>query len=411
MVNPAELKGADYNPRTMPPAEMAALKRSIKEMGFVENIVANKKKGRENIVIGGHQRLKAALELGMETVPVFYVELDEAQEKVLNLALNRISGRWDDDKLGQIIYDLKNNDLIKASGFGEDEISKIIDSLALEDDEMNETEKEVVEAESKPGEIYELGRHRLICGDTTDPEVWQKLLDGKKADLIFTDPPYNVNYHSKHEGLMDDEKESIKNDNLTDVEFNDLINKSFRNMMDFVKNGASFYICSGWSSYPQFLKSMIENGFVHSGVIIWVKNTGSMGFNDYRYKHEWVVKAKKDTGKPKGGGMIYGWKAGASHKFYGGRDEFDVWEMPRKSVVNYLHPTEKPDWLAMRAMRNSSRIDAVVVDPFGGSGSTLIAAEKTGRVARLIELDPKFCDVIRKRWAEYNNKILTLKND
>ena len=409
MIPPSELKAADYNPRTIDEKEMAALKRSIQELGFVENIVANKHEGRENIIIGGHQRWRAATELGIEKVPVFFVDLDTEKEKILNLALNRISGEWDESKLGEIIYGLKENDMIRASGFGEDEISKIIDGLMLEPDKEDDETPELEEPSSKLGEIYQLGKHRLICGDCTDPSVWEKLLEGEKVDLVFTDPPYNVNYHSRGGNLNSKGNESIQNDNLTAEQFDHLINGAFKNMFDSAKNGASFYICSGWSSYPQFLQTMIQHGFVHSGVIIWVKNTASMGFNDYRYKHEWIAKAKKDESKVKAGGIVYGWKDGASHKFFGERNEFDVWEMPRKSTINYLHPTEKPDWLAMRAMRNSTRINQTVADPFGGSGSTMIAAEKAGRRAFLIELDPKFCDVIRQRWAEYNNRLLRIK--
>ncbi len=161
------------------------------------------------------------------------------------------------------------------------------------------------------------------------------------------------------------------------------------------KIGAALYICSGWSSYPQFLESMLKNGFQHSGVIIWVKNVASMGWNDYRYKHEWIAKAKKVEPKT-AEGIIYGWKSG-THKF-NGEGEFDVWEMPRKAVTKYLHPTEKPDWLPMRAMRNSTDRGEIVLDPFSGSGSVMAAADKCGRRAFMIELDPRFCDVIRDRW-------------
>lgn len=179
-------------------------------------------------------------------------------------------------------------------------------------------------------------------------------------------------------------------------------------MFEAARPGASFYICSGWSSYPDFREAMKRHGFHHSGVIIWAKDVPSMGHNDYRYKHEWIAKAQKgapkekpEPKKKKAGSIIYGWKEGAPHQWNGAM-EYDVWDMPRKAVTKYLHPTEKPDWLAMRAIRNSTKRDDIILDPFGGSGSTLAAAHKTERRAMLIELDPRFCDVIRKRWERLN---------
>lgn len=193
---------------------------------------------------------------------------------------------------------------------------------------------------------------------------------------------------------------------MSNEDFQKLIDDAFYNMLQNLRTGGAGYFCSGWSSYPAFLEALKKHGFEHSGVIIWVKNVASMGWNDYRYKHEWIVKAKK--GKPeekkKGLGFIYGWKKGGKHDFFGDKGEFDVWEMPRKAVTKYLHPTEKPDWLPMRAIRNSTKRDGIVLDPFAGSGSTMEAAEKTGRRAFLIEYDPKFCDVIRRRYEHFKPK-------
>ncbi len=411
------LKRADYNPRTMPDSEMASLKKSILAFGFVEPIIVNEHPDRYGVVIGGHQRLTAIESLvaagtipnGLVKdegtlsylVPVSLVELSLDDEKLLNLALNKIKGVWDDEKLSSIILELKENVHIPASGFREDEISKILDELL--DDDLIEEEPEDTNAEprSKLGEIYELGNHRLICGDSTDPEVYRSLLGKEKVDMVFTDPPYNVNYHSRGEKLEDQGLEKIKNDNMTSDEFKVFIDGAFSAMMLPVREGASFYICSGWSSYPQFLSSMEKNGFKHSGVIIWVKNVPSMGWNDYRYKHEWIAKALKPDAKT-AESIVYGWKQG-THMFYG-EGEYDVWEMPRKATARYLHPTEKPDWLCMRALRNSTKRNDIVLDPFAGSGSTMSAAEKTGRRAYMIELDPKFCDVIRDRWEKLNSK-------
>jgi DNA modification methylase len=399
----SELKRADYNPRIMPDTEMAALKTSIKTFGFVEPIVVNRSKERYGVLVGGHQRLSAleallaggtvptgiieSEEKGVYLVPASFVELSAEDEKLLNLALNKIKGKWDDEKLAEIIIALKEDPHIPASGFREEEISRILDQTLNDDDEEEEPIDEMTEPRSKFGEVYELGQHRLICGDSTDPETYRALLGKEKADMIFTDPPYNVNYHSRGEKLKSEELEKIKNDNMTPEEFQKLIDGAFYSMCMHSKEGASFYICSGWSSYPQFLQSILKNEFHHSGLIIWVKNVPSMGWNDYRYKHE---------------SIIYGWKNG-THSFYGD-NEYDVWEMPRKATARYLHPTEKPDWLAMRALRNSTKRNDIVLDPFAGSGSTMTAAEKVGRRAYMIELDPKFCDVIRDRWERVSKQ-------
>ena len=413
-----ELRRAEYNPRIMPAQEMAALKQSIKTFGFVEPVVVNQHQceecgDRRNILVGGHQRTSAVDEMisenagaeikGIETadgtalVPAMPVDLHLADEKLLNLALNKIRGRWDEAKLAEIIVELKESPRIPATGFKEDEISRILDASLPDDAEEEGGIGIAKEARSKLGEIYELGEHRLICGDATDPTIYQKLLGDMRAEMIFTDPPYNVNYHSRGKKLKEEEAENIKNDNLEADAFRHLIDASFQQMFAYAMEGAPFYICSGWSSYPQFLESMLKNGFQHSGVIIWVKNVPSMGWNDYRYKHEWIARAKKPDRKT-AEGIVYGWKKG-THKFFGD-NEFDVWEMPRKAVTEYLHPTEKPDWLAMRALRNSTKRNDIVLDPFAGSGTTGAVAERLGMETVLIEMNPAYCEMIRDRLAQ-----------
>lgn len=396
-----DLKRAEYNPRTMPDVEMESLMRSIETHGFVEPIVVNVNKDRYGVIVGGHQRLTAVEKLlakdavkglemkdGFWMIPCFEVDLTLEAEKQLNIALNKIHGKFDEDKLYTLIVEMKESPTLPTTGFREDEISKILDRNMPEDDEP---EKLVLEGEpmSKPGEIYELGEHRLICGDSTDPIVYQKLFGSIRPDMIWTDPPYNVAYEGKTE-----EKMTIKNDKLNPIQFKNLIDSAFACMLQVAKQGAPFYICSGWSSYPQFLDSMLKNGFYHSGVIIWVKNNATFGFNDYNYKHEWIAKAKKPEPKM-AESIVYGWKEG-THHFYAD-NEFDVWEMPRRTA-NRNHPTEKPDWLIMRAIRNSTKRGDIVLDCFSGSGSVMSACEKTGRRAFMIELDPKYCDAIRRRW-------------
>lgn len=398
-----DLVRADYNPRVMPEAEMQSLMKSIETHGFVEPIVVNVNKERYGVVVGGHQRMTAIEKLvarnveikgikadkdGAFSIPCFEVDLDLEAEKQLNIALNKIHGKFDEDKIYNLIVEMKDSPTLPSTGFREDEISRILDRNMPEETDDGGTGLPA-EPRSKPGEIYELGEHRLICGDATDPETYQKLFGSIRPDMLWTDPPYNVAYEGKT-----DEKMTIKNDKLTEVDFKELVDKSFAAILATMKLGAPMYICSGWASYPQFLDSMLKNGFYHSGVIIWVKNSAVMGFRDYKTKHEWIAKAKKVDGR-QAQAIVYGWKEG-SHPFYGS-NEFDVWEMPRRTA-NRNHPTEKPDWLIMRAVRNSTKRGEIVLDPFAGSGSLMSAADKTGRRAFMIELDPKFCDVIRDRW-------------
>src|SRR3990167_8156473 len=400
-----DLQFADYTPRKITDSQFRKLRASLREFGFVEPVVVNRHPGRENVIVGGHMRVRAAIAEAMTEAPCFFVDLDPQKEKLLNIALNRISGDWDEEKLAEMVYKLNEEGAdLTLSGFEEHEVSRILDDvMQVEEEEPEEIPPPPDVATSVPGEVYELGPHRLICGDSTDPEVWEKLMAGVKADMVFTDPPYNVNYKSRSQALMDGGKESIKNDAMTVEAFDAFMDQCFARLFSNAREGAVFYVCTGWSSFPAFVAKMNANGFHLSGIIIWVKDNASMGWNDYRYKHEQIIKAEKKGVKAVG--IIYGWKEGESHRFNGDRDEYDVWEAPRKSTSEYLHPTEKPDWLVMRAIRNSCQRGDVIVDPFGGSGSTLAAAHKMGRRAFMIELDPKFCDVIRERWTKMQGKV------
>lgn len=428
-----DLKRADYNPRIMPDAEMQSLMESIQTHGFVEPIVVNVNKERYGVIVGGHQRLTAVEKLltkgiaikGLESkkldektvataltgiptydilIPAFEVDLTLEAEKQLNIGLNKIHGKFDEDKLYSLIVDMKESPTLPTTGFREDEVSRILDR-GMEDDEDEGDEPSGGVPRSQFGEVYELGEHRLICGDSTNPETYAKLFGELKPDMIWTDPPYNVAYKAHSKELSDGGKESIMNDDLSPGDFKKLIDGAFAQMFKVSKQGASFYICSGWQSYPQFLHSMLVNGFYHSGMIIWVKPGGTISYADYKAQHEWIAKAKKSDNKT-AQSIIYGWSKG-THTFYG-TNEYDVWEMPRKATQKYVHPTEKPDWLPMRAVRNSTKRGDIVLDPFSGSGSVMSACEKTGRKAYMIEMDPKFCDVIRDRWdriVEAKNKL------
>ncbi len=402
-----KLKLAYYNPREMSAKEYESLKRSMSGFGCVEPIVINKYKNRENIVVGGNMRVKAATELGWESIPYVEVNLSENKEKLLNLALNRIKADWDESKLAELIHDLSRADAdLTLSGFNEVEISNLLDTQMLrkEGDPETEIEKEQEmlkkKSQSKYGEIYNLGRHKLMCGDSTKIEDIEKLMGEEQADMVFTDPPYNVS-HISHEkrGKFPTEKGKILGDQQSQEEFSEFTQKFFDSYNRLLKPGKTIYICTGYTSYPLFYYQMLNAGFEFSTTIVWVKPSFSMGWGDYKKQYEQVMKGKKGRSGSKAQPIIYGWKKGQRHYFYGDLSQSDVWEMPRKAITKMLHPTEKPEWLIMRTIKNSSKVGQLVVDLFAGCGSTLMAAHKLERTAYLMELDPRWCDVIRQRWT------------
>lgn len=251
------------------------------------------------------------------------------------------------------------------------------------------------ESRTQLGDLFELGTHRLLCGDATAPWAYQALLEGDKADIIFTDPPYNVAYKSEKLG-------SIENDDMAPDEFITFSCAFMDRLHAAAKPGAAVYICSGYSSYPPFLYAMKRAGMTFSCPIIWVKESPTMGWEDYHKQHKMILKGravKRRTATP----ILYGWNGGR-HYFAKDRFEADVWIMKRRPGQTMLHPTQKPLALVQRALRNSSEAGALVLDPFGGRGSTLIAAEREGRRARIIDLDPKYVDVIIRRYAAQGAK-------
>ena len=371
---------ADYNPRKdLKPgdAEYEKLKRSIEQFGYVEPVIWNKTTGR---VVGGHQRLKVLLDMGITEVECVVVEMDEEKEKALNIALNKISGEWDKDKLALLISDLQGTDFdVSLTGFEPAEIDALFkDTLK---DGVKEDDFDVDAELQKPtvtrlGDVWTLGRHRLVCGDSTKAETFDLLMAGKKANLVVTDPPYNVNYEGR--------AGKIKNDNMADEAFYKFLLAAFKNTETAMADDASIYVFHADTEGLNFRRAFADAGFYLSGTCIWKKQSLVLGRSPYQWQHEPV---------------LFGWKKKGKHQWYTGRKESTIWEFD-KPKKNGDHPTMKPIPLLAYPIMNSSMSNTLVLDPFGGSGSTLIACEQTDRSCFTIELDEKFCDVIVKRYIE-----------
>ncbi len=375
-----QLLPADYNPRKdLKPGdtEYEKLKRSIEQFGYVEPVIWNKATGR---VVGGHQRLKVLLDMGVTEVECVVVEMDEEKEKALNIALNKISGEWDKDKLALLISDLQGADFdVSLTGFEPAEIDALFkDTLkdGVKEDDFDvdaELQKPTI---TKLGDVWTLGRHRLVCGDSTKAETFDLLMAGKKANLVITDPPYNVNY----EGSAG----KIKNDNMADEAFYNFLLAAFKNTEAVMADDASIYVFHADTEGLNFRRAFADAGFNLSGCCIWKKQSLVLGRSPYQWQHEPV---------------LFGWKKKGKHQWYTGRKESTIWEFD-KPKKNGDHPTMKPIPLLAYPIMNSSMSNTLVLDPFGGSGSTLIACEQTDHSCFTIELDEKFCDVIVKRYIK-----------
>ena len=377
-----DLTPADYNPRKeLGPGdpEFDKLKRSLDEFGYVEPVIWNKTTGR---VVGGHQRITALKALGYEDVDCVVVELDETREKALNVALNKINGEWDQDKLALLIADLDASDFdAELTGFDDEEIQAMIGSLdgaEVEDDGFDLTAALEEAAFVERGDIWTVGRHRLVCGDATNETDVQTLMGGKKANLVLTDPPYNVAFESS-DGLK------IANDKMGADSFYDFLHKAFTQMAAATEKGGSAYVFHADTEGMNFRRAFVDAGFHLSGCCIWVKNSLVLGRSPYQWQHEPV---------------LFGWLGKGKHRWYADRKQTTVWnfDKPRK---NSDHPTSKPLDLLAYPIGNSTQANAIALDTFAGSGSTLMACEATDRICYAMELDEKYASVILRRYAEH----------
>ncbi|ACM34645.1 site-specific DNA-methyltransferase [[Acidovorax] ebreus] len=376
------------NARTHSEEQVAQIAASIAEFGFTNPILA----GSDGIIVAGHGRLAAAQKLGLEIVPVVVLDhLSPTQRRALVIADNRIAENagWDDAMLRVELEALQLDGFdLDITGFDADALAELI--AGDEPDNEGQTDEDAVPEVgetpiSRPGDVWVLGQHRLLCGDATVAESYDRLMQGDAADMVFTDPPYNVNYANSAKDKMRGKDRAILNDNLGDG-FYDFLRAALTPTVAHCSGG--IYVAMSSSELDVLQAAFRAAGGKWSTFIIWAKNTFTLGRADYQRQYEPI---------------LYGWPEGAQRHWCGDRDQGDVWSI-KKPQKNDLHPTMKPVELVERAIRNSSRPGNVVLDPFGGSGTTLIAAEKSGRIARLIELDPKYVDVIVRRWEEYTGK-------
>jgi len=378
------------NPRRISDAELEALTRSIREFGFVDPVLARKE---DKAVVGGHMRLLAARRLGLKTVPVIFVDLSVEQARLLNLSLNRISGDWDQELLARLVGELDAGDVdLSLSGFDEGELSKLLKSLdSRERRERAETFDldAAIEAanqsppRTKTGDVWVLGDHRLLCGDSTDGAAVERLLGGAPAAMCFTDPPYNVAYGDHGGQQQGAKRRRIANDAMPPKEWEAFCRGWARQLLANV-DGA-IYCCMSTKEWPTVSRVLDEAGAHWSDTIIWAKDRFTLGRSDYQRQYE---------------PLWFGWREGAKHHWCGDRDQGDVWQIPRPAE-SPLHPTMKPLELVERAIENSSQAGDAVLDLFLGSGTTLIASERTGRTCRGMELDPKYVDVTVARWEAF----------
>ena len=378
------LKPAAYNPRKKlkkGDKEYEKIKKSIVEFGYVDPIIVN----FDGTVIGGHQRLTVLSDLGYKEVQCVQVRIDDENKvKALNVALNKITGAWNEELLADLMVDLQDADFnLDLTGFEAPEIDQLFSKVhnkEVKEDDFDVDGELTKPTISKQGDIWHLGKHRVICGDSTKPETYQLLLGDKKANLVVTDPPYNVN--------VEETAGKIKNDDMSDADFYQFLFNMFVNVEQSMEDDASIYVFHADTEGLNFRRAFKDAGFYLSGCCVWKKNALVLGRSPYQWQHEPV---------------LYGWKQKGKHQWFSDRKQTTIWEYDRPKSSKE-HPTMKPVQLMAYPIQNSSMRGTLILDPFLGSGSTLIAADQTGRICYGIELDEKFVDVIVKRYMEATEK-------
>ena len=383
--NLADLHPAEYNPRVaLAPEdeEYKRIKRSIETYGYVDPIIINS----DGTIIGGHQRYNVLLDLGYDTAHVVIVDLDKNAEKALNVALNKISGEWDDEKLCDLLQDLDLSGYdFSLTGFTRSELDGLQLKLgvgeAVEDEDFD-VDKAVEECEkpvTKRGDLWIMGGHRLLCGDARNVDDMARLMGGAKADLLLTDPPYNVDYVGKTKDAL-----KIDNDRMSNADFRAFLLEAFTAARQSMKAGAAFYIWHADSNGYDFRGACMDAGWKVRQCLIWEKDILVLGRQDYQWQHE---------------PCLYGWNEGAGHAWYSDRKQTTIlrFDKPTRSKE---HPTMEPVPLFGYLVQNSSKPGDIVLYPFSGSGTTVIAAEQLDRTAYVMELNERYCDVIVKRWEE-----------
>ena len=425
----SKLKPAEYNPRKAlcpDDAEYQKIRKSIQQFGYVDPIIINS----DGTIIGGHQRYTVLSDLGYEEIECVVLNLNKSDEKALNIAMNKISGEWDEVKLRDLLIDLDISDYdLSLTGFDNKELADLIELPSFEP-EVTEDDFDPDEVQElsfvNSGEVWQLGNHRLMCGDSTSADDVRKLMGAEQMDLIITDPPYNVSYEEKAARLNEYRANSngsmkIANDYMDNDRFYDFLLAAFNNMESCMRDGAAVYVFHADIEGLTFRKAFGDAGLKLAEVLIWEKNNFVLGRQDYQWRHEPV---------------LYGWKEGAAHYFVNDRTQdtvileddvdFDSMKKPeliayikekihqyadqtsvifeRKPMSSSLHPTMKPIDLIAKFMKNSSKKGWNVGDLFGGSGSTLMAAEQLGRNAYVMEVDEHYASVIIRRWEEFTGK-------
>ena len=392
------LKGYEYNARTHSEEQIAEIMDSIEAYGFLDPIEVD----AANVVISGHARLEAARRLGLLEVPtITHSHLDKTAQKAYILAANKLAMKagWDYELLKHEFEDILGADFDPLlTGFTQDEIDAILNPEITpvydnnEDDAGNVSE----DVTTQRGDVWILGEHRLMCGDSTFVEDLDKLTNSAKVDLIFTDPPYGMSYGGGREKMARTDGTvrnfgTIMNDDKEGADLIEMIQTAISNAALFAKESAAAYICFTWRTYSEFYSAVTLAGLTVNSCIVWDKKSIGLGNANYRPQHEFIFYCKGDV-----------WN--------GGKDQSDVWDLSRGNTGEYVHPTQKPVELIEKAISNSSKPTQLVLDVFGGSGSTLIACEKLNRKCRIMELDAKYCDVIIKRWQKFSGKKAVLES-